>query len=277
MTIYVRQSQINDPIPSARGVTASVRSVLWGIVTTIAERNGSDEGGVSLDGSLLEREDDFFASAVALARVQLEEEMKIFQESSMELDDECVMPLAFGKKKKRKRKSKVEVNLVPGRCPLKSPSGLSYYFHFDGIPDDFVWNVYLPLPAEEYVEENLFGLALPSNAPGAPGVHRYVRIMGCGHSSSSDADAALGTENCITGQALIRSQQTVIVETLGCDQTDGRLEVDRCNLLTVRKSEAQRVKEMLLENLYSTRVEGSTHYGTFHSIRCDLLGSPATT
>lgn len=273
--VKVIRVQINDPMPSARVIASSVRSVLWGIVeiviltdalemhegdqlssTTKSEERSDNLPGddqlilssveckesSSIDDTVVN--DDLFQLLQATSRSLLEKEMNdIMQDVS--LDNQ--LPLSFGrpvnssnqpKKKKKKNKKPKPV------MQYYDDSGVIYYEGLSENPADFVWNILLPLPQNHYfiggncycIRERAANIFLT----------RTIRVIGCGPSSTSGSAATTG--------------ETVIAEYL--DVRDApRFEIARELLIQLRKADISSIRDGLMDALYQEEVQDPPHQG----------------
>ena len=190
--MIVSRIQLCDPIPSAIGVTISIRSVLWGIVESVIKQNDPND----TSNLNLRRDDDFFEDAQASARLQLQQEMSTFTAGVVE--DVYDLPLSFGKSEHQGKKSKkrMKINYLRVHQDYWYHLGQSHYDNSAEMPSDFKWNVLLPLPSDElYLEDNLFSFVYPSQGlapvgstaidPHVETYFRTVRMIGYGPSSPS--------------------------------------------------------------------------------------------
>ena len=266
--MIVSRIQLNDPIPSAIGITISIRSVLWGMVESTIRRNDPN------DMANLKREDDFFEEAQASAQLQLEQEMSTFTYGILE--DVNDLPLSFGKsqhqqKRQKKRKKINDLRVHQDHwCHL----GHLFYDNSAAMPSGFKWNVLLPLPSDElYLEDNLFSFRYPIHglAPlGCMATDRHVetclrtvRMVGYGPSSTSTISPTRGelsTYNEIS---------TAIIEFVdtGFEGKGTRCKVERRLLQTFNLDEGngKETYDAVMSTLYDTRPLDSTEKCKYYS------------
>lgn len=273
--MIVRSVRINDPIPSAKGITINIRSVLWGIVETITER-ADPNGDRSLSDKMMssKAQDDFFLEAEASARLQLEQAMSSFTDGI--LDGMGDLPLSFGPSKIKRKEKKVKkiTDVYQGH---RSPSGRMYYDGSAENPPEFEWNVTLPIPDSHcYLEDNLFRLIYPFLRSSEENIAsdididvktclRTVRLLGCGPSSTFMTSPTGGDDIIESGT------ETAIIEFIdsGFEERCTRCEVNRKLLLTLDTSNSKDIHDALISVIYPSELKNSTHESMFSLFSAD--------
>lgn len=327
MSLQVVRVQIYDQTPSANGVKVIVRSILWGLVETVqnvksvttpdqdhlkeisncleSTRNcddslnaDSNDGSSTFTRSQAERdhEANFLSAAEFTLKSLLEKEI---EDATLEgiignvhyLDDDCQLPLSFGKQLKPLKIKKNKKKKYNHKSNDMNPSF--------NCPVGFIWNFELPAPPSSYVEDNVYHLCLPgkgtASSPVVPnGDHsaksseeyRIVRVVGCGPSliqtpplvefsgDECNPDSAKDTE--IDTRA---GTGTVTVDVISeCGLVEKRMTVLRNHLLTIEQECLMDTIQIVNSAIHHTPQEDNTHEGaseqkTFEHSKTVLYGT----